>query len=152
MLSATIHYCQSLNILVIWPLLSKSHFLVYEELGKTLAIRGHNLTVISHFAQKHPLPNYMDISLLKNHSGFTGLELLQIDQLMSPRLERYRAAHLVASFAEMSCPNLLTHPNVQSVVSKRIHFDLVITEYFNTNCHFGIIKALKHEGPVIGTI
>ncbi|XP_049832176.1 UDP-glucosyltransferase 2-like isoform X2 [Schistocerca gregaria] len=51
------------RILAAVPMRSASHFRVLQPLLRALAHRGHHLTVISHFPQQPPPPNYTDISL-----------------------------------------------------------------------------------------
>lgn len=60
-----IGHCQSANILGFLPTFAKSHYIAFQPLLKELAIRGHNVTVVSHFPLKDPPPNYhhIDVSL-----------------------------------------------------------------------------------------
>lgn len=52
------------NILVFWPLPIPSHFHGFEPLFTELALRGHNVTVVSHFPKSTSVANYTDITLL----------------------------------------------------------------------------------------
>lgn len=54
---------QCYNILGIFIHPGKSHFDMFYPLMHGLAQNGHNITVISHFPDKNPLPNYRDIVL-----------------------------------------------------------------------------------------
>lgn len=54
---------ESANILGVFHFNGKSHFIMFEALMKGLAARGHQVTVVSHFPQEKPLPNYKDLSL-----------------------------------------------------------------------------------------
>jgi glucuronosyltransferase len=49
------------KILGIFPFFAKSHFAVSSVLFKELANRGHQVTVLSPFPEKSPVPNYTDI-------------------------------------------------------------------------------------------
>lgn len=49
------------KILVVYPCPSKSHLVNGKVLFKSLAERGHNVTVISSFPLENPLENYRDI-------------------------------------------------------------------------------------------
>ena len=49
------------KILGVFPLPGKSHFAVSSSLMKELANRGHQVTVVSPFPEKSPVPNYTDI-------------------------------------------------------------------------------------------
>lgn len=54
---------ESAKILAVFPFPAKSHFIMLEALAKGLAERGHQVTVVGHFPQKSPVPNYRDVSL-----------------------------------------------------------------------------------------
>lgn len=51
------------NILGIFPARNKDDFLIGEAVVKGLLGNGHTITVLSHFPQKLPVPNYKDINL-----------------------------------------------------------------------------------------
>lgn len=52
---------ENYNILAIFPLQSKSHFVMFERLLLELAKKGHEVDVVSHFPQKKPIPKYSTI-------------------------------------------------------------------------------------------
>lgn len=56
-----IFYCDGYRILGVFPLNVKSHFMMYGELMKGLARKGHQVDVISAFPLKKPYPNYSDV-------------------------------------------------------------------------------------------
>lgn len=58
-------HCWSANILGFLPTFAKSHYIAFQPLLKELAVRGHNVTVVSHFPLKDPPPNYhhIDVSI-----------------------------------------------------------------------------------------
>jgi len=51
----------SANILAFLPTKARSHYGAFEPLLKQLAVRGHNVTVLSPFAMKNPPPSYHHI-------------------------------------------------------------------------------------------
>jgi len=53
----------SYRILGMFPLQSKSHWIMQETLMKNLVRRDHQVNVVSHFQLEKPIPNYKDISL-----------------------------------------------------------------------------------------
>lgn len=53
------------KILGVFPITAKSHFILFESLMKTLAKRGHQVDIVSHFPQKKPIKNYQDIISLQ---------------------------------------------------------------------------------------
>lgn len=57
--------CWSANILAFLPTFAKSHYGAFQPMLKELAVRGHNITVLSHFSLKDPPPNYhhIDVSI-----------------------------------------------------------------------------------------
>lgn len=62
-LTATFNDIKCYNILGIFIHPGKSHFDMFYPLMRGLAERGHNVTVISHFPDKNPLPGYKDVVL-----------------------------------------------------------------------------------------
>ncbi|KAK9675028.1 hypothetical protein QE152_g40698, partial [Popillia japonica] len=55
---------QSARILAIFHIPSKSHAILGETLLKELARNGHEVTMVSPFPQKTPVPNYRDVALV----------------------------------------------------------------------------------------
>lgn len=55
--------CFSSNILVLLPSPSRSHLITAQALTKELALRGHEVTVVSPFPLENPPKNYHDIVL-----------------------------------------------------------------------------------------
>lgn len=51
------------KVLLVFPMISRSHYMVGHALGKGLAGAGHEVTLISPFQQKKPIPNYKEIVL-----------------------------------------------------------------------------------------
>jgi glucuronosyltransferase len=58
------------NILGIFPFQAKSHAITFTALMRELAIRGHNVTVLSLHPQKDSLANYTDIVLKSSMLDF----------------------------------------------------------------------------------
>lgn len=56
--SVCVQNVENYKILAIFPLPSKSHFVMFERLLKELAVRGHEVDVVSHFPQKKILTRY----------------------------------------------------------------------------------------------
>lgn len=53
--------CHGYRLLGLFPFQGKSHFVMFEQLMKGLAKKGHQLDVVSRFPLKKPYPNYTDI-------------------------------------------------------------------------------------------
>lgn len=63
--------CWSANILAFLPTLAKSHYMAFQPLLKELAVRGHNITVLSHFSLKDAPSNYnhIDVSIKDSNTN-----------------------------------------------------------------------------------
>lgn len=59
-------HCWSAKILAFFPTFSESNYDTFQPLLKELAIRGHNVTAISHFPLSDPPPNYHHIDISTN--------------------------------------------------------------------------------------
>lgn len=55
--------CLSSKILAFLPTKARSHYGAFEPLLRELAIRGHNVTVLSPFPMKNPPPSYHHIQV-----------------------------------------------------------------------------------------
>jgi len=64
-----VSHCLSANILAFLPTFARSHYGGFQPLLKELAVRGHNVTVLSHFALKNPPPNYHHIDVSKERQN-----------------------------------------------------------------------------------
>lgn len=53
--------CNAYRILGVFPFNGKSHNIVFESVMKTLAKRGHQVDVITHFPRKKAVENYNDV-------------------------------------------------------------------------------------------
>ena len=51
------------RFLGVLPIASKSHYYIGHNLLKGLALEGHEVTVISPFKEKKPIPNYNEVFL-----------------------------------------------------------------------------------------
>lgn len=52
-----------LRVLGMFPHPGVSHFHFFKPIMQVLAAHGHNVTVVSHFPDPNPPPNYMDLPL-----------------------------------------------------------------------------------------
>lgn len=55
---------ESYRILGLFPHPGASHFHFFQPVMKALADKGHEVTVVSHFPNKIPIPNYKDEPLV----------------------------------------------------------------------------------------
>lgn len=146
-LSVLVTFSQSLNILIVYEIILPSHFYTFKHLFRTLAERGHNVTILTFFSQDKSIPNYRHIDL-RGKDGIPVLRIANLKKIKPPKQEMYGTAHLVAEMAEKSCESFVKNPAVHSFLKENSSFDLVLREVFHSNCHNGLIK--KFRAPVIG--
>lgn len=129
--------CECYNILVIFPHFGRSHFNTYEFLFKTLAAKEHNVTVISFFPQKKPIPYYNDVPIT-SEENLTGLEKLTLDMFRHPKFVMHTVPFFARDLANHACSIFLSNSNLQNFIKQNNKFDVILLELFNTNCHMGI--------------
>lgn len=140
----SLNVVDTLNILGVFPLPTKSHFFVFSPYLKELANRGHNVTVISYYPQKEPIVNYYDIDL-----GETG-QAMEISHPINKSLFMvFISTTIFQAFSgPLTCRILFENENVQNLWETHVNFDLVIVEQFNSDCGLALAHALG--APVIG--
>ncbi|XP_067012865.2 UDP-glycosyltransferase UGT5 [Anabrus simplex] len=146
LLCTTLDVTSSARILGLFPHFGKSHFDFFEPLMKTLARRGHEVVVVSHFPQTKPLANYTDISLrgcLPDYAPSVSAVSFT-ETLLAKRFGNTPSLGVLGAFV---CNFGLSYPPVQELISSDQHFDLIIYELFNTDCFLGF--AHKFKAPSI---
>jgi glucuronosyltransferase len=119
-------------------------FFIMESLMKELASRGHHVTVVSHFPQKAPVPNYTDISI----RGSLPITFNNISYDSIKRLNHVRGVLNFLFVDEIeNCRLILEHKNIQKLKSSTKRFDLIITQAFGSDCLLGFVHIF--HAPVI---
>lgn len=147
---------ESARILGLFPHVGKSHFMVYHPLLKRLAERGHQVTVVSFFPTQNPPDNYNDVSLagiakpgvesvdlsyFENPNKW--LRLLSLDKIVSQILEFNDLADLALGV----CSKLVKFQPLAHALKK--NYDLVLVEYFNSDCVLGLAHFYGLKAPFI---
>lgn len=147
---------QAGNVLAIFPHHGFSHFKVSLPLLSALAHRGHHLTVISYV--EHPLaaqlPNYEQLLIADDVEDQSSSTINQV-----PLTEHTPSRSLWVLLQEYydlyengqsACEKLYTSVHVAKVLDRhqREPYDLLLTEYFSTDCQLAIAKLLQL--PIIG--
>ncbi|XP_015605149.1 UDP-glucuronosyltransferase 2B30-like [Cephus cinctus] len=136
------------RILGLFPLHGKSHFIMCNYLMKTLAARGHQVDVVSHFPLEKPVANYTDINI----SG----SLPQIvNNLPFDVIQQFSSIDLtyLTNIAGLDICRLMDHPEIQKIIRNPPQdppYDLVIHEMFAAECYLAFGHHLKV--PVVGII
>ncbi|XP_022207633.2 UDP-glucosyltransferase 2 [Nilaparvata lugens] len=137
------------NILALVPVNSRSHFIVMEPLFKALASRGHQITVVSPFPQKKPLPNYTDIDISKWFPSKG--KSFSIDFIKSNAgLQGLLCFKAIAGIGDVTCDVIYSDQRVSKLYNSTGKFDLVITEIFSSDCF--VLFAEKFDVPLISFV
>lgn len=129
------------RILGLFPHPGKSHFDVFKPLLRELALRGHEVTVISHFPLEKPIKNYTDISLREEQ---VLVDIFSIEDIPPGKLHQYYEPIAIHNIGKYSCERGLQHEKVQELLAKTKpnYYDLALIEMFNDHCFAGIIRKL----------
>ncbi|CAG2053468.1 unnamed protein product [Timema podura] len=136
---ALLTHGQSANILGVFEFNGKSHFLMFERLMKSLAERGHEVHVLSHFPQKKPLPNYFDFDV--SGSVPNVLDNLTIETVR--KRNTIGALNFIWTVTRARCEAVKKHPNAQKLLNANQKYDLLIMESFGSECFIGLADKLK---------
>ncbi|XP_023305658.2 UDP-glycosyltransferase UGT5 [Lucilia cuprina] len=131
------------RILGIFPHFGYSHFKVFYPLLHNLSERGHNITVITYIkATTLPKGNYEEL-LLK---GMEVVNVVPLDEMKERTwkglFDEYIALH---DEGQESCKRLYESGHIEEVLKrhKKQPYDLVITEYFNSDCQLALPYLMK---------
>lgn len=138
------NYAYSARILAIFPHTGKSHFDVFEPLVLALAKRGHDVSVLSFFPQKHKVDNLTDYSLVGSIPIF--VNAMSLDMVDSNY--RFQDFLLISKLGLDSCEPVLSSNSVTNLLNSDKEFDLLIFETFNIDCFLGF--AHRFKAPYIG--
>ncbi|CAK1540718.1 unnamed protein product [Leptosia nina] len=149
-------HVQGARILGLFSHFGKSHHMVFEPLLKTLAERGHHLTVATLFPLENPPLNYTQLSF----AGLTnaGLEVLDLKMYENPNF-KYRLPIIgdiwkqadelkpIVGWALSMCDKLKDWPPLVKLLE--MDYDLVIVENFNSDCMLGLLHIFDIKAPVV---
>jgi glucuronosyltransferase len=136
----------SYDILALFPHPWKSHVDVFLPLTKALAEKGHRVTVVSHFPLKSPVDNYTDVRLGDESTSF--IEVFSMDNYRGRRTEKWLTLNGLEEYAEYACTIGSGSIALQDFRKGNHTFDVIIAEFFNTDCFLGFVHEFK--APLIG--
>lgn len=119
--------CHGYRILGVFPFNGKSHFMMFEQLMKILARRGHQVDVISTFPLTKPYPNYNDLIVLP--AGRQFMNNMTYDEIKT--LFAGSPTHVVATLAGNDICEFLNNSQVQQLIRNPPNdppYDAVIME------------------------
>ncbi|XP_011644491.1 UDP-glucuronosyltransferase 2B31-like [Pogonomyrmex barbatus] len=137
--------CHGYRLLGLFPFQGKSHFVMFEQLMKGLARKGHQVDVVSTFPLKKPYPNYTDIVTLP-------MPVQLVNNISYDVMQQLLGSNPVYAVATLGGNDLCTYlgyPSIQELARpKNPPYDAVLIEVFGAHC-FGIIAHLL-KVPLIG--
>lgn len=110
------------NILGVFPITGRSHWVVYESVMKALAARGHNVTVITSYAQTEPVANYTEIDVLAWQKRPKGISVDLALRYLSSVFDNQR---FIAGFQLKLCRGGHDPPQVRALLDSGIEFEAV---------------------------
>ncbi|XP_073825528.1 UDP-glucosyltransferase 2-like [Musca autumnalis] len=132
------------KILAIFPFPGPSQYLVVQPYLKTLASRGHEVTVINAYPQKKPIKKYRDIEVPEVFK-YSGDWFSYMDVRTNKIKEILDFSWYYSSIAK----DVMDSVNVQRLLkSPEEHFDLLIVEVLQTDIFYGLAEHFK--APMIG--
>lgn len=134
------------KILALFPHPGKSHVDVFLPLTKALAEKGHEITVISHFPLTNSMPRYTDIRLGDDTTPL--INILDIEEYHKKPMRKLLEPYFLYQFAQYSCEIGYQSKALQKFIKMNKKFDLIIGEFFNSNCFLGLVH--KFKAPLIG--
>ncbi|KAJ8730592.1 hypothetical protein PYW08_002005 [Mythimna loreyi] len=150
---------QSARILGLFPHTGKSHQMVFDPLLKTLAERGHDVTVVSFFPIKDPPANYTIVSL--EGIATLGLETIDLSYFESPNkvfkvfgiekiIKQVTEFQPLADLATGICSKIVEFNPLADVLKKS--YDVVLVENFNSDCMLGLAHVYGLKAPYISLL
>lgn len=144
------------NILAVFPHFGFSHFKVVQPLLSELAQRGHDVTVISYV--RNPLAaqlvNYEELLTAAADEDQTSstINVVPLSEHTPTRslIALLKSYYSLFTEGQTTCGTLYASGHVRTVLKRHQEkpYDLLLTEYFSTDCQLAIAKLLHL--PIIG--
>ncbi|XP_052892383.1 UDP-glucosyltransferase 2-like [Anopheles moucheti] len=136
------------RILGLFPHPGLSHFKVFHPIMRGLANNGHHVTVVSYFPDANPVPNYHDLRF-EGQDILTNAFSLQ-DFTGRTFFDNFKEFYELVVWGMESCKAALNSPAIDTILEahRKDPFDLVIMEFFATDCMAGITWLM--QVPLVG--
>jgi glucuronosyltransferase len=126
------------RILFLYPTPSKSHLIVVQGLSTTLALKGHEITVISPFTMSRKMKNYRDIELPLTEDAKDVMKSM----VMNPNQSMLKMLpNILRAMNDMN-KNLMELPEYKKLLRDE-KFDLVVIGMFSSNFLVGVGDHFK---------
>lgn len=144
----TVNLASAYNILVIFSLPLRSHYMAVKPLFDELANRGHNVTVVNNFAEETPVKNLRYIKLKNDQSASKYFSPLSFYEEKDSRFLHlfnfYQHIYLSPNIVKVDCENLF-----QNNLKTDDQYDLIFVEQFLSDCAL-VYAAANYDAPIIG--
>ncbi|XP_022209927.2 UDP-glycosyltransferase UGT5 [Drosophila obscura] len=137
--------CNGYKFLMVLNSPGRSHFNVGHALAKGLVQAGHQITVVSVFPLKEPMPGYEDI-IVPNIIQVMKGDLAALWQSIQKPVTRKLIDHYDMGFRLTR--GLFVDANFQALLHSNRTFDAIICETFYNDAHYGL--AEHFQAPLIG--
>ncbi|XP_017040220.1 UDP-glycosyltransferase UGT5 [Drosophila ficusphila] len=141
----SLEYCSGYKFLMILNSAGRSHFNIGHALAKGLVNSGHEITVVSVYPLKKPIPGYHDINVPNVINAMKGDMAGLWESIQQP------VTHKLITHYQMGfriTRGLFEDPNFQDLLKSNRIFDAVICETFYNDAHYGL--AEHFNAPLIG--
>ena len=143
-----VNYANGKNILVAFGNSGKSHFFMYEQYVEKLAERGHKITLLTGFNTTNINMNE-NVKVIKFEDEIFNFVVDLTKYESTPKiLMKYNEISYINEAGQRTCRNGLSNSNVKKLIESKKHFDVVVVEYFNTDC-FSILSHI-FKAPLVG--
>ncbi|KAL3266346.1 hypothetical protein HHI36_010524, partial [Cryptolaemus montrouzieri] len=140
-------FANAYNILAVFPHEGKSHQMIFGPIIRELARKGHTLTVLVHYSFKENSDGYREILLKDPNSA--GQDVFSLDYFDLPvTFYQLLSAYNLVWEGLSSCECLLSNENVRTLIQSDEKFDLIIAEFFNSECSQLFVD--KFKAPLVG--
>ncbi|KAI4463415.1 UDP-glucosyltransferase [Holotrichia oblita] len=140
-----LHLISAAKILCIFPTISRSHYYIGHSLVKGLAARGHYVTYLTQFEEKEKVQNVRS-EVLKDSKPDVITEMNFFEMIGQTPFS------ILFSSVKMALENteqVLSDPVIQAALNGNDTYDLVITEWVQTDALQGIAYRLKVPSVLI---
>ncbi|XP_065218985.1 UDP-glycosyltransferase UGT5-like [Planococcus citri] len=132
---------QCANILGVFPLNLKSHYIIYQSVMKELARRGHNLTVINPFPMNTPQENFTDVEITGCFNFPEGFGLNAANIHRNPFLQ----TNVMLSSGVEVMEQMFQCEKMKKFLNSNDSYDLVITELFFGDVILGFVHKFQAQ-------
>ncbi|XP_065199766.1 UDP-glucosyltransferase 2-like [Planococcus citri] len=136
---------ESAKILGIFPLLSKSHHSINQPIVKSLAKKGHEVTILGHFQSSDNIPNYKEILISETEKLKDWVDTITMeDSVNYAGVQNW--IKIFFTIESLGCDKILRLEYIKKLINSK-DIDLIMTEIYHVQCFH--LLAHKLNVPLI---